>query len=86
MSEEAASLSRCVFQKARVECLWQEFANVYDFTLPVQICECDLRVLGVFPDDLSARTARRSQLFGINDNNQIGEVTLALGQRFGYYR
>src|SRR6476620_2118786 len=68
-------------QKPGVKRLRQKLSDIDDFTLPLQIRQRDLGVLGVFPDNLPASAARRSQLFGVDDNHEIGEIAFTFRQR-----
>src|ERR1043166_8298705 len=67
-------------QKPRVERLRQKLSDIDDFTLPLQVCQSDLGVLGIFPDDLPAGATRRRQLFGVNHDHQIGKVAFTFRQ------
>ena len=69
-----------ICQESRVKRLGQEFSDIDNFTLALQVRERDLGVLGVLPDDLAAGAAGRRQLFGVNHDYQIGEVAFAFRQ------
>src|SRR6185503_12549566 len=67
-------------QESSVERLRQKVSDIDNFALAFQVRQRNLSVLGVLPNNLPARAARRRQLFRVNHDHQICKVAFAFRQ------
>src|ERR1041384_6363002 len=70
-----------LFQKSGVKRARQKLGHVKLLALTVQVCEDDRGAARKLPDDLTTRTARRRQCFGVRDHGELRKLSFTFRQR-----
>lgn len=71
-----------LFQKLRIKRPRQQFAHHYCLTFSFEVGENYRDIAAEFPDDLAADSAGWGEVFGVDDDGDLGEAGLAARDSF----